>query len=158
MTEVLGPDRLDLTGGGADELAAGLRDYVALVAAALGVGQESCAIDPCPPASAYIALDARLPSHPQRDLALLWDERHGWSAGVETHSSEDLIVVAYQGGDLVPPPAAVRAFAEAVVAGLPVGRTDPPALTSRHATLTLCLRGYTTLRTADPGARWSVTG
>src|ERR1700743_3781772 len=112
MTEVLEPDWLDLTMGGADETVAGLRDYVALVAAALGVGLESCAIEPYPPASAYIALDARLARFPHRDLALLWDERHGWSAGVETHSGEDLIVVAYRSGDLLPPPAAVRTFAE----------------------------------------------
>ncbi|HEY1572988.1 MAG TPA: hypothetical protein VGG05_16720 [Pseudonocardiaceae bacterium] len=42
MTEVLEPDRLDLTMGGADETVTGLRDYVVLVAAALGVGLESC--------------------------------------------------------------------------------------------------------------------
>ncbi|HEY1572989.1 MAG TPA: DUF6292 family protein [Pseudonocardiaceae bacterium] len=81
---------------------------------------------------------------PHRDLALLWDERHGWSAGVETHSGEDLIVVAHRGADLLPPPAAVRAFAERLVAGAPVGHPYPPAPATRRDELAHRLRTYTT--------------
>jgi uncharacterized protein DUF6292 len=124
MTELLEPDWL--VAGGADGFVTGLRGYVDRVAAALGVGPESCAIDPQPPVSAYVALDVRLPHQPERDVALLWDQRHGWSACVETHSGEDLIVVAYHGPDLLPAPAAIEAFLHALAAGRPAGRPDPP--------------------------------
>jgi hypothetical protein len=142
MTEVLEPGRLDTSGGTGDP-AAGLRGYVTLVAAALGAGLESWATDPYPLASAYIALDVRLARHPRRDVALLWDERLGWSVCVETHSGEDLIVVAYLGGELLAPPAAVQMFVEAVVAGLPVGTTEPPIMAPcGRDTLVDGLRGY----------------
>ncbi len=42
-----------------------------------------------PTAGAYIALDRRLPDHPDQDVALVWDERYGWSLALETNSSED---------------------------------------------------------------------
>ncbi|HEX3593118.1 MAG TPA: DUF6292 family protein [Pseudonocardiaceae bacterium] len=142
MTEVLEPGWLDLTDD-ADDLVPGLRGYVALVAAALAVGLESCATDPYSPASAYIALDVRLSRYPKRDVALLWDERQGWSVCVETHSGEDLIVVAYLGRDLLAPPATVQMFVEAVVAGLPVGRTEPPTMAPcDRDVLVDRLRGY----------------
>ncbi|MGX7827967.1 DUF6292 family protein [Actinokineospora sp. 24-640] len=103
----------------------GLRGYLAAVGARLGVGLESCAVDLGPPLSAYLALDHRLPGHPDRDTALLWDERHGWSAAVETHSGEDLIVVAYLGPDPVPHPDTVARFVTALRGGHR-GRTEPP--------------------------------
>ncbi|MGV9301451.1 DUF6292 family protein, partial [Amycolatopsis sp. NPDC003676] len=31
---------------------------------------------------AYVALDGHLPAYPGRDVALLWDEIHGWAAAV----------------------------------------------------------------------------
>jgi hypothetical protein len=107
-----------------------LRDYVDSVATTLGVGPESCTVDAGVPASAYVALDATLPGYPDRDLALLWDERHGWSAAVETHSGEDLIVLGYLGGTTVmPPPGTVERFLERlqVRRGCP-GDREPPAL------------------------------
>jgi hypothetical protein len=105
----------------------GLRGYVAAVAAGLGVGFESCAIDATPPAWAYVALDVRVTRFPDRELALLWDERQGWSAAVETHSGEDLVVLTYRGGDLVPKPAEVAAFVTAVLADdQSVGQPGPP--------------------------------
>lgn len=110
----------------------GLRGYVAAVAEALGVGLESCAIDPQPPASAYIALDQRVQRYPERDLALLWDERHGWSAAVETHSGGDLVVLTYRGGDPLPTPGEMVEFVAGVRAGHPVGQTGPPNLTGHH--------------------------
>lgn len=130
MTEVLPTGWADMAAGDGGPRS-GLRGYVSLVAAALGIGLESCSIDPHPPMSAYIALDLALIGYPRRDVALLWDERHGWSACVETHSGEDLIVVRYQGGDVLPPPTTVQAFVEALVAGLPVGQVEPPAHTER---------------------------
>ncbi|MGW4057635.1 DUF6292 family protein [Amycolatopsis sp. NPDC004747] len=95
-------------------LRSGLTGYLAAVSAAVGVGEESCTVDLDAPASAYIALDVRLPRHPGRDMALLWDERHGWAFAMETHSGEDLLVLAYLGGELVPGPARVRGFVAAV--------------------------------------------
>jgi hypothetical protein len=71
-----------------------LRAYITAVAHALGVGPESTTVDTTTPASAYLALDGTTPAFPDRELALLWDERRGWSAAVETHSGEDLLVLA----------------------------------------------------------------
>jgi hypothetical protein len=107
-------------------LARGLRGYVTAVGGALGVGWESCSLGLDRPLSGYIALDWRLPDHPGRDLALLWDERHGWSPAVETHSGEDLIVLCYLGGPVVPEPRAVVRFVAGLRAGYPVGQSDPP--------------------------------
>ncbi|WP_409490367.1 DUF6292 family protein [Amycolatopsis sp. cmx-11-12] len=89
--------------------------YLAEVTAALGVGLESCTVDHDSPVSAYVALDERLPRHPGRDVALLWDEVHGWAAAIETHSGEDLIVLRYLGGETAtPPPARVARFVTAL--------------------------------------------
>ncbi len=98
-------------------LRSGLTGYLAAVSAAVGVGEEPCTVDLDAPASAYIALDLRLPRHPGRDTALLWDERHGWAFAVETRSGEDLLVLGYLGVELVPAPARVRGFVAAVRTG-----------------------------------------
>ena len=108
-------------------LRSGLTGYVAAVSAAVGVGEESCTVDLDAPASAYIALDLRLPRHPGRDTALLWDERHGWAFAMETHSGEDLLVLAYLGVERVPAPARVHGFVAAVRAGTS-GHPAPPDL------------------------------
>lgn len=107
---------------------AGLLGYLDAVASALGVGLESCAVDLDVPASGYVALDWRLGRFPGRDLALLWDERHGWSAAVDEAGDEDLIMVAYLGGDeVVPAPRAVMRFLAALRAeDHAFGRPDPP--------------------------------
>jgi hypothetical protein len=107
-----------------------LRGYLGAVADELGVGLESCTVDLDAPLSAYLALDWRLPELPDRDLALLWDERHGWSAAIETHSGEDLIVVTYLGGDtVVPAPQVVAGFGRELARGMHgVGRLDPPSI------------------------------
>lgn len=109
-----------------------LRDYLHGVAAALGVGLESCTVDLDTPISAYIALDCRLPAFPDRDLALLWDEEHGWSAAIETHSGEDLIVVSYlDSKTVVPPGEVVVAFVRDLRRGARrSSRPDPPAIRS----------------------------
>ncbi len=108
----------------------GLRGYVADVAALLGVGLESAAIDPGrPESSVYLALDGRLDNFPDRDVALLWDDQRGWSLAIETHSGEDLIVLAYLGGELLPPPGRVARFARALLAGgHSLGQPVPPRL------------------------------
>jgi hypothetical protein len=107
--------------------ASGLRGYIAAVSSALGVGLESSTIEPEAPASAYVALDWRLSRLPERDLAVMWDEVHGWSAAVESNSGEDLIVLTYLGGDILPEPRAVMRFLAAVRAGdHSVGQPDAP--------------------------------
>jgi hypothetical protein len=103
-----------------------LRGYVDSVANALGVGPESCTVDVDVPASAYVALDWALPGFPDRDLALLWDERHGWSAAVETRSGEDLTVLGHLDGTSVrPPPDTVARFLADLRAQPDLGRGLP---------------------------------
>lgn len=100
-------DTVDTIVDSHEPLRRALRGYLEDVAAALGVGLESSTIDLDTPVSAYLALDHRLPAFPDRDLALLWDEERGWSAAIESHCGEDLIVVAYLDADTVAPPADV---------------------------------------------------
>jgi hypothetical protein len=109
---------------------AALWSYLADVTTVLGVGLESCTIDHDSPVSAYVALDEHLPGYPGRDVALLWDEVHGWAAAIETHSGEDLIAIRYLGGRTVVPPAArlaqfVKALREDDHG---IGRLDPPSI------------------------------
>jgi len=108
----------------------GLRAYVTAVAHALGVGAESITVAATAPASAYLALDGTLPAFPDRELALLWDERHGWSAAVETHSGEDLLVLSHLGPahGAVPAPHVLVRFVAGLRAGRPVGQRDRPDL------------------------------
>jgi hypothetical protein len=107
----------------------GMRRYLAAVAAELGVGLESCAIDTLVPAAGYVALDPRLARFPDRDFALLWDERHGWSAAVEDTNGDDLIVLSYLGGELLPTPAELARFVTAVHAeDHTVGELEAPQL------------------------------
>jgi hypothetical protein len=121
--------------------ARGLRGYLAAVATGLGVGLESCAIDSLSPAAAYVALDGRVRRFPERDLALLWEERFGWSAAVEVPSDRDLIVLTYHGGDLIPPPSEIGAFVAAVRSGdHSMGQPNPPSPTVPVARQELTLR------------------
>ena len=135
-------------------MSAALRDYLRAVSAELGIGLESCTIDLDMPRSAYIALDWRLDRFPDRDLALLWDERHGWSVAIETHSSEDLIVLSYLGGDTVAPsPRTVARFVAAIRAGdHSAGRPDPPAIREAGIGLVVHLDTVHLNITAQPGA------
>jgi hypothetical protein len=111
-----------------DSVARGLRRYAWLVGEALGQRGECSFVHAGEPASAYVAVEGRLAGYPGRDVALLWDERWGWATAVETHSGEDLLVVAHLGLDLLPDPAAVarwtrhvlRAGAEGDPSDLPV--------------------------------------
>ncbi|HET9141089.1 DUF6292 family protein [Actinophytocola sp.] len=112
--------------------ARGLHGYVSLVAAALGLSGPGWTVQPEPPASAYLAVDLRHPHYPGWDTALLWHELCGWSLAVEPRATGDLRVVAYLGGDVLPDPDLVAAFAvrETSVARTerPAGRPDPPRL------------------------------
>ncbi|MEU0532709.1 DUF6292 family protein [Amycolatopsis tolypomycina] len=99
----------------------GLRAYLGEVARALGFGLESCTVDVDVPVSAYVAVDWRLRRFPERDVALLWDEVHGWAVAVEAACGEDMIVLSYLGGDdVLPPPREVVRFLTALRAGVQV--------------------------------------
>ena len=96
----------------------GLRAYLGEVARALGFGLESCTVDVDVPVSAYLAVDWRLRRFPDRDVALLWDEVHGWAVAVEAPCGEELIVPAYLGGaDILPEPRVLVRFLAALRAG-----------------------------------------
>lgn len=101
-----------------------LTSYVTGTAKALGLGAGAVTVDVTTvPASACVALDWRLRRHPGRDLALIWDEVHGWAATIETACGEDMIVLAYLGGpDVLPDARHVVRF----LAALRGGDEPPP--------------------------------
>jgi hypothetical protein len=103
--------------------ALGLRRYLLLAAQAVGSPAWHCEVDI--PASAYLALDRRIPRHPDADVGLLWDERDGWAALLEP-SSGDEIVLAFLGEDVLPEPARLVAFVEELYADGYPGRPDAP--------------------------------
>jgi hypothetical protein len=107
-----------------------LLGYLDAVASALGVGLESCAVDLDVPSSAYVALDGRFGWFPGRDVALTWDERHGWAAVVDAVGDEGLTVLAYLGGvDVIPGPGVVARFLATLGAGNHTfTRPNPPKL------------------------------
>jgi hypothetical protein len=94
-----------------DTVLLGLHGYVRSVCRALGLRGECSYVQGDAPVSAYIALDERLRRFPDHDVALVWDEHHGWSAAIETHSGDELPVVATLGRDLLPAPETVAAWA-----------------------------------------------
>jgi hypothetical protein len=108
-----------------DTLLRGLRQYVGLVSTAMNMGRGYACLQAERPATAYLPLDGRLPGHPDRDVALLWEESRGWTAVVERLSGVDLTVVAEMGGPVLPAPAAVANWVREVRLGL-VGRRRPP--------------------------------
>jgi Family of unknown function (DUF6292) len=113
--------------------ARGLRRYVGLVTEALGYTGHAFHAQIESPAGAYIPLDERMPAFPDRDVALLWDERHGWCGAIETASGDDLIVVSYLGADVLPAPRVVARFAAELVAGSGPGQAAPPAFRTLDA-------------------------
>lgn len=116
---------------GRDHVELGLRRYAEAVASALGVGPEATCCEFDSSASAYIALTDPLPGFPDRDVALLWDDTHGWSLCVETHSGEDLILLAYLATTVLPEPETVAACVAEIRAcdEIPTPRL-PPAYAS----------------------------
>lgn len=80
------------------------RQYAWRVTRELGLSGESSCVDRDKPLRMYIAVDGRLPDFPDRDVALLWTECHGWAIAVEEPGGVDLTVVAHLGGAVEPPP------------------------------------------------------
>lgn len=118
-------ERVDPDPGFEDAQTLGLRRYVADVAAELGLAAECSGTDPGPPATAHLAVDGNLPSFPDRDLSLLWDEEYGWAAAVETRSGEAPVVISYLGGDVLAAKGDVAAFLTALRGGEHPGDPRP---------------------------------
>lgn len=95
----------------------GLRHYTAQIAAAVGAGPEAVWCEGADAPSAYVALDHRLPGHPDRDVALIWAAERGWAVAVETGCGEDLLITASLGGDVLPAPETVATWVRSVLAG-----------------------------------------
>jgi hypothetical protein len=121
--------------------ARGLRRYVQLIAEAVGVGAEASTIQLDDPVSAYLALDRCSPRHPDQDLALLWDERHGWALGMESTVSADLLVLGFLPAE-VPPPRTVADYVAAACRGDGFGATRPRAPRPEADDLADLLDGY----------------
>ncbi|MFL6143779.1 MAG: DUF6292 family protein [Labedaea sp.] len=111
-----------------DRPARGLHRYVQLVAEACGVGPDGFFLELERPLRAYLAVDGRLPQFPTRDVALWWEEEHGWAAGIETHSGRNLILLTYLGLDALPAPQAVVHFLADLFTERFPGQPNPPAL------------------------------
>jgi Family of unknown function (DUF6292) len=110
--------------------ARGLRCYIRMVAVALDLDAESASVQLEPPVSAYLALADRLPLFPTRDVALVWDEEHGWAAGIETDSGEEVIMLCYLDSDVLPEPSVVAQFVRGLSGERLSGRPTPPAFRS----------------------------
>ncbi|MBB3663559.1 anti-anti-sigma factor [Prauserella sediminis] len=116
-----------LAGIDLDSTQRGLRRYVEVVAAGLGLEAAAAWSDVDDrTATAYIALDGELPGMEGREVALVWDGRTGWAVGAETHSGEDLVIRAWYGAELLPEPDAVVRFVRELTGGRPVGLDVPP--------------------------------
>lgn len=114
-------------------LARGLTGYVHAVADALEVGIEATDSEVSDTATAYLGLAVRSPAHPDRDLMLVWTERHGWALAVETAPTEPPAVLSYLGADAVPEPRDVARFVTDVLAGSRLVGLNPPHVASgRH--------------------------
>ncbi|HKN52653.1 MAG TPA: DUF6292 family protein [Amycolatopsis sp.] len=105
--------------------ARGLRRYVMLVGAALDSPAWYCEVEV--PASAYLAVEGRIPRYPDQEIALVWDERDGWAALLESAGGDE-VVLAYLGEDVLPPPERVAEFAQELFADGYPGRPDAPDL------------------------------
>ncbi|WP_037348012.1 DUF6292 family protein [Sciscionella sediminilitoris] len=91
-------------------LEAALHNYIAQIAAALGVGTEATLCELSDWASAYIALSERCPAHPGQDLALLWDQQYGWALALEPYPGGALSILTYYGRSLIPTPDELLTF------------------------------------------------
>lgn len=109
-----------------DAAARGLHRYASLIADTLQLSEQDYDVQLGPPTSLYFALNKRLGGFPARDLALIWDERNGWSAAIEVLDMPDVIPVSYLGHDILPAPRVVAAFVGSLLGGARAGQPNPP--------------------------------
>jgi anti-anti-sigma factor len=102
-----------------DPAGSDLRSYVYRIAAGLGLGPESAWYEVADQSTAYLALSDRLADAPGQDVALIWDDTHGWAIGTESGAGAELRVRARYGDDPLPAPEDVVAFTKSVLAGQP---------------------------------------
>lgn len=113
----------------------GLHRYLRLVAESVGLPGNAYYVQPHPRAEAYLALDHRLPSFPDHDAALIWDEHRGWALAVEL--GQDLLIAGYlPTPETVPQPRVVAEFAKSASDGGPLGTPDPARTDTPEAALT----------------------
>lgn len=108
-----------------DSVESSLHAYVAAIAEYFGVPPDQTSCEAGKLATAYIGFSRRAPDFPHRDLALVWDERLGWAAAVQTPSGE-LIVFSYLGTSPVPHVNVVTSFVNELIAGRDHGQNSPP--------------------------------
>lgn len=109
----------------------GLRHYIHRVAVELGLDPAATYCELAEFASAYVALDDKLPDKPHRDLALVWDEHQGWALAIESSCGEDLRLLSWYGAELVPDPPRVAHFLKTAL-GDEQRVPEPPAWQRRH--------------------------
>ncbi|OLR92663.1 DUF6292 family protein [Actinokineospora bangkokensis] len=114
-----------------DDLAAGLRGYLQLVADLVGADHRAGITDVGSVASAVLPLPQRLTWFPERGLVLGWDEEHGWSAQLDAADGVELLPVSYLGVDALPTPRVVAWFLKDLLAGGDPGSPYPPAMRDR---------------------------
>ena len=108
-----------------DTAARGLRRYVRQVAEAVGLGIESSLVQLDEPVCAYLALDRWWPGCPDNDLALVWDEQHGWALALEQPGDAQLTPLGCLDAGLLPEPRVVADYVDAACAGAGFGPAEP---------------------------------
>ena len=102
-----------MTASSHDPAQRGLQRYVQLVAAVLGADLNGSWYEWSSEATAYLPVPQRMSGNVEQRLALVWDEKSGWSAGVDT--DDDFLVLASYSEDIVPAPRVVATFVRSVV-------------------------------------------
>ncbi|MGI8312973.1 DUF6292 family protein [Saccharopolyspora hattusasensis] len=114
----------------AGSVATAVMDYVHAVARGVGVctdgNADTVEVEFDLLTSAYVALPFRAPNFPAYDLALVWDEESGWAVAIESDPNYPPIAIVYQGGQVLPAPAAVVAFVDDLRAGRQPGQPNRP--------------------------------
>jgi hypothetical protein len=99
-------------------LVSGLAGYIRAVAVRVHVPPEGTGFEVSDTATGYVGLSESWSRYPDRDVMLVWGERHGWYLALETGPAELPVVLAYLGGsDVVPEPGVVAGFVAEVLAG-----------------------------------------
>lgn len=99
-------------------MVADLRRYVEAVADALGLSPAGVGYEVADTATGYVALAARCPALPNRDLMLTWSDTGGWVLATEpTRPRQAPIVLARLHGDVLPDPDVVASFVGLALAG-----------------------------------------
>ena len=104
-----------------------LREYVGAVVPALEtpVRLIDCDVRESP-ATVVVLLDAVVPSFPDLDWLLTWDEVNGWASRVRTDEHGATVALSFLGQAVLPSPDQVGRFVRAVIDDEQPGRLTPP--------------------------------